>query len=105
MRKLSYLFLVLGGLTPIVTGWVIDRVSRQYQARTGFPPDGIGLFSYIALGILVTFTLWLLAAIFAARAYQLQGKPRSWIRSIEVTLICALPIALTGITYFVVLGR
>jgi len=90
-RKSSYLFLALGFLAPFVTGFYIDHVRRTYEARTGFPPDGIGLAGIMFLGAVVTLIFFLGATTFAAISFARVGPPRPLKRKIELALFCLPP--------------
>lgn len=96
MRKVSYLFLTLGVLSPFVAEILARRVTAEYRARTGFDPEGIGLGSIFILGAGFAFLFFLLSAIYATRAYRRITKPRPLLRKVELTAFW-LPLLLTFI--------
>jgi len=91
-RATGYLFLVNGALAPFLTGLYSEHVSREHEARTGFPPDGMGLAGVMIIGGVVTFLLFLLATIFAGISFAKLESPRPLKRKIELALFC-LPFA------------
>jgi len=94
MRKMSYLFLTLGVLSPLVTEILVRREIAEYRARTGFEPEGMGLAGMYIVGAAFTFLFFLLSAIYATRAYRSLSKPRPLLRRVELTAFW-LPLLLT----------
>lgn len=105
MRKLSYLFLALAAVTPFITVRWMRSARSAYEVTYGVPIDGMGLLGHLGFGVLVMFVLLVIAAVFAALAYQHAGRPRSAIRIIELGTFLLLPPALMAFTYFVMLGH
>lgn len=104
VRKFSHLFFVLGALSPYVSWWVAKRARRDYEVSFGEVPEGTGLFGIFALGAMATFTLFVLSAVFAIRAYQTLDRPRAPRRKIELTLLCVPPLAVIWWVCFGLLG-
>jgi len=98
-RKFSYLFLVLGLLTPFATSWYLTQARDEYLARTGFEPDGMGLFGIALLGALCMFGLFVLAAFCGIRAFRRVTAPRPLIRKIEVATLCVPLVVLVTLGF------
>jgi len=87
MRKLSYLFLVMGALAPLVTWFFIARERRIYAARFGEAPEGTGLFGIVVLGAFAALMFFAVSAIFGINSYRVLNPPRALLRKIEVALL------------------
>ena len=104
LRKLGYLFLALGVLSPLVPWWFVKDAERTYAARFGVAPEGTGLFAMIFMGAVATLVFLLLSTICAILSFRRLASPRATKRSIEVALLCLPPLAVIVFVLFGLLG-
>src|SRR4051794_11050818 len=102
MRKSSYLFLAVVGLTPAILFWHMNRVSEAYESEHGMPPEGMGFFAVMVLAIRCMFLFAILALVCAARAYCETPAKSSATRKIELAFFCLPIVAIIALVVLVV---
>ena len=104
LRKLGYLFLALGVLSPLAPWWFVKDAERSHAARFGVAPEGTGLFAMLFTGAVATLVFLMLSTTCAILSFRRLASPRAMNRGIEVALLCLPPLAVIVFMLFGLLG-
>jgi hypothetical protein len=106
VRKLSYIFLVLGVLTPFIVSWKLEQERLDYVARFGEQPEGMALFALYVAGTLCMLVLFAGSTLFAIGSYRSLSVPRPTGRKVELALLCLpLFVIVAGCVAFVAMPK